>query len=305
MRKNDIAQLLPNLVIFAHVVEEGSFSAAGRAMSLSPSAISRQVDRIEDVLGVMLLNRTTRKLHLTEAGRETYERVKEIMSSASTLVARAQAYGDAPRGLLRVTAPVTLGKMVFAPLVSSFLDAYPDVDMEMDFSDRIVDPVSENFDLAVRVTDQPPQSLVARPLMPIHYVLACSADYGRPLPQSLEDLHQHAFLMPGDRGFRNECRFRNANAERLVVLRPRLIINNSDAMLDALLQNSGIALLPSFVAERLIREGRLLRLLPDWAVKPPRRDTAYILSLPNRLLPPKARVFIDFCRARLRHSFPP
>lgn len=298
MNKSEVALLLPNLVTFTQVVEGQSFSAAGRAMQLSPSAVARQIDRLESTLKVILFQRTTRTLHVTEAGREIYELAKEVIGQADSLLARAQTFSEIPMGLLRVTAPVTLGKMVLVPLIPQFLDQYPDVHVDLDFSDNIVDLLRDRFDLAIRITDRPPQDMIARALTPITYVLVCARGYSRCLPDAPGALHEHPVFMPKDRGFRNECKFLKQGKVDCVAIQPRLVSNNSDVMLDALLQGRGIGILPFFVAQRLLETGELISVLPDYTFIAPQEDIAYVISPPKYLMPPKARVFIDF----LMHS---
>jgi DNA-binding transcriptional LysR family regulator len=302
MNKSEIAGLLPNLVTFTQVVDGGSFSAAGRTMLLSPSAVARQIDRLEKALGVILFQRTTRHLHVTEAGREIYELALEIIGETDALLARAGTIRQVPQGFLHVSAPVTLGKMVLAPLIPQFLEQYPDVHIDLDLSDNIVDLLREQFDLAVRITNQPPENMVARALMPVSYVLVCAKGYRKALPAVLEELRSHPVFIPKDRGFGARCRFMKDGAEHMVLIQPRLVSNNSDVMLDTLLQGHGIGILPFFVAQRLVDAGALAVVLPEYAVVAPRDDVAYVISPPKYLIPQKARVFIDFLMENVRQK---
>jgi DNA-binding transcriptional LysR family regulator len=300
VRINNVGGLLPNLVTFTQVVEGGSFSAAGRAMLLSPSAVARQIDRLEKELNVVLLQRTTRYLQMTEAGREIYEMACAIIGKADELLARAQTYSEIPQGFLRITAPVTLGKMVLSPLLPHFLAQYPDVHVDMDLSDNLVDLFRERYDLAVRVTNRPPENLVARMLIPVNYILVCARKYEKTLPNTLDELEQHSVFMPKDRGFGTTCCFAKNSQECQISIQPRLVTNNGDAMLDALLQGRGIGILPNFVTQRLIESGELVMVLPEYEIIPPQTDIAYIISPPNYLMPAKARVFIDFLMKNVR-----
>ncbi|MFT4021157.1 MAG: LysR family transcriptional regulator [Acinetobacter sp.] len=302
MRINNVEGLLPNLVTFTQVVEKGSFSAAGRAMLLSPSAVARQIDRLEKDLNVILLQRTTRHLQVTEAGREIYEMARTIVAKTNELMARAKTYSEIPQGFLRITAPVTLGKMVLAPLLPHFLAQYPDVHVDMELSDNLVNLLREHYDLAVRVTNRPPEDLVARILMPLNYVLVCAKKYERALPNTLDELGQHSVFMPKDRGFSTRCCFTKDGQESLILIQPRLVMNNGDAMLDALLQGRGIGILPNFIACKLIEIGELVVVLPEYEIVPPQKDSIYIMSLPNYLMPPKARVFVDFLMKNVRKT---
>ncbi|MEE3664219.1 LysR family transcriptional regulator [Brenneria sp. g21c3] len=304
MRINNIEGLLPNLVTFTQVVAGGSFSAAGRAMSLSPSSVARQIDRLEKDLNVVLLQRSTRYLQVTEAGREIYQMACAIIEQANELLARAQTYSEVPQGLLRITAPVTLGKMVLSPLLPHFLAQYPDIRVDMDLSDNLADLLRERYDLAIRITHRPPEDWVARVLIPVNYVLVCAQKYDRERPDTLDELKQHAVFMPKDRGFGSICRFARGDQEYPLLIQPRLLTNNGDAMLDALLQGRGIGILPNFVAQKLIESGELVVVLPEYEMIPPQQDVAYIISPANYLTPPKARVFIDFLIKNVRLMVP-
>ncbi|MFE8147177.1 LysR family transcriptional regulator [Brenneria goodwinii] len=304
MRINNIEGLLPNLVTFTHVVNGGSFSAAGRAMSLSPSSVARQIDRLEKDLNVVLLQRSTRYLQVTEAGREIYEMACAIIGKADELLARAQTYREIPQGFLRITAPTTLGKMVLSPLLPHFLAQYPDVHVDMDLSDNLADLLRERYDLAVRITNRPPEDWVARVLMPVNYVLVCARKYERERPDTLDELKQHAVFMPKDRGFGTTCCFAMDSQEYQISIQPRLITNNGDAMLDAVLEGRGIGILPNFVAQKLLGSGELVVVLPAYEIIPPQKDIAYIISPPNYLTPPKVRVFIDFLMKNVRQMVP-
>ncbi|MDF7652978.1 substrate binding domain-containing protein [Klebsiella variicola] len=174
------------------------------------------------------------------------------------------------------------------------MEQYPDVHVDMDLSDNLADLLRERYDLAVRVTNRLPEDLVARTLMPVKYVMVCIRKYGRSLPTTLDELGQHSVFMPKDRGFGNTCCFAKGGLEYQITIQPRLVTNNGDAMLDALLQGRGIGILPDFVAQRLIESGELVVVLPDFNIISPQKDIAYIISPPNYLLPQKARVFIDF-----------
>lgn len=304
MRINKIEEILPHLVTFAHVVDEGSFSAAGRVMDLSASAIARQIDHLEEDLNLVLLHRTTRYLQITEAGREIYQMARTILGKADELVTWAKTYGETPQGLLRITAPPTLGKMILSPLLPHFLAEYPTVQVDLDLTDNLKDLLREHYDLAVRVTDHPPEDLVARVLIPVNYMLVCAKQYERALPQTLDELRQHPIFVPKDREFSSTCVLMKNGDKENISIQPRLVTNNSDAMLDALLQGKGIGVLQNFVAQRLIESGELMVVLPEYQVLAPQQDIAYILSPPNYLMPPKARVFIDFLMKNIGEIVP-
>ncbi|MBW7981943.1 LysR family transcriptional regulator [Enterobacillus tribolii] len=297
---NELAELFPSLAVFIQVVEKGSFSSAGRALSMAPSSVSRMIDRLEKRLSVILFTRTTRAVQVTEAGQEIYQQALSVISVTSALLSQAGSYSDKPQGLLRITAPNTLGKILLTPFMSDFLLRYPDINVELLLTDRVINMTHDPFDLAVRVTESPPENMVARALMPIEYILVCASDYRADPPLEPDELHRHNIFFPDERQFRGEWLFMRGEDEERVLLTPRLMINNSDAMLDAILQGIGIALIPTFIADIYLHNGKVRRVLPEWRINNPLPRTAYAITLPNRLLPLKTRVFIDDFMAWLK-----
>lgn len=302
---NELTEVLSGLTLFVQVVENGSFSAAGRALSMSPSSVSRMIDRLEKRLNLILFTRTTRALLITEAGQEIYGQALTVIAATNALFSRADSYSDKPRGLLRITAPNTLGKILLTPFLPGFLRCYPEINVELNLTDRLVNLTHETYDLALRVTETPPVNMVARALMPVDYVLVCAQGYDMELPETPANLSQHNIFFPGDPRFHGEWRFWLHDHQESVLLTPRLMINNSDAMIDAILQGVGIALIPTFIAARYLHNGQLKRVLPDWRIENPIPATAWAITLPSRLLPLKTRVFIDDFMAWLKTTREP
>jgi len=290
---SELAELLPSLSVFIQVVEKGSFSSAGREASLAPSSVSRMIDRLEKRLNVVLFTRSTRSVTATEAGLEIYRQALAVMSATQALFSQADSFSDVPQGILRITAPNTLGKILLTPFLPAFLRRYPEINVELSLTDRVTNLTQETYDLALRVTESPPENMVARALMPIDYVLVCAADYDEVLPDFPAGLIKHNIFFPDERQFRGPWRFWHNEIMETVTLVPRLMINNSDAMIDAILQGVGIALIPTFIANKYIANGKLHRVLPEWRVENPLPRNTYAITLPNKLLPLKTRVFID------------
>nr|WP_244861227.1 MULTISPECIES: LysR family transcriptional regulator [Pectobacterium] len=287
-------------MLFVQVVEKGGFSSAARALSMTPSSASRMIDRLEKRLNLILFTRTTRSLSVTEAGQEIYHQALTVLAATSSLFSQADSYSDKPKGVLRITAPITLGKILLTPFLPGFLRDYSEINIELNLTDQIENLMNGSYDLALRVTDTPPANMVARALMPIDYVLVCAREYEQPLPQTPSFLSQHNIFFPNDSQFRGEWCFWRHDQMESVLLTPRLMINNSDAMIDAILQGVGIALIPTFIANSYLLNGRLKRVLSDWRIENPMPMTTYAITLPNRLLPLKTRVFIDDFMAWLK-----
>lgn len=290
---NELTEVLPALVVFVQVVDKGSFSSAGRELAMPPSSVSRMIDRLEKRLNLLLFTRTTRSLVITEAGQSIYQQALTVISATHSLFSHADSYSDQPTGLLRITAPNTLGKILLTPFLPDFLRNYPEINIDLNLSDQVVNIMQGAYDLALRVTDAPPDNMVARALIPIDYVLVCAKAYGERLPDLPIHLHQHNVFFPNDAQFSGAWRFWQHDTVESVQLTPRLVINTSDAMIDAILQSVGIGLLPTFIANDYLLKGLLQRVLPDWRIENPKPMTAYAITLPSRLLPMKTRVFID------------
>lgn len=280
--------------VFARVVEDGSFSAAARALGVSLPAVSKQVARLEQQLEARLLHRTTRHLSLTEAGEVFHERCMRLLEDARAAQESVRRLHDAPRGLLRVSAPVSFAAGELSPLLCAFFARYPEVHLELDASDRLVDLADEGFDLAIRLTEHPPQGLVARPLHGLRRVVCASPAYLRVHgePTHPAELARHNCLSYPriDQGSRWSF---ERDGERVDVdVRGNLRSNSTGLLLRAACDGLGLLRVRDYTVRDDLQRGTLREVLGEWS--PATRAAIYLLYLPNRRLPPKARVFIDF-----------
>lgn len=276
--------------VFARVVTCGSMSAAGREVGLSPAVISKRIKRLEERLGTRLLQRTTRQITLTEAGQGYYERVVAILSSveeADDFVARRSALA---RGMLKVSAPTSFGRMHVAPHLAAFLSANPDLSVDLQLSDAFVDIVGGGFDVAIRIADLVDSSLVARRLAPNHRLLVAAPAYlaKAGTPSSIADLAHHALLHHTADPWRLE------GAEGAVAVRTHapLRTNSSEVVREATVAGLGIALRSTWDVGPELMSGRLVRVLPGWRAS--RRVGVHAVYPTRRFLAAKVRVFIDF-----------
>lgn len=298
---------LSDLAVFVRVVDTQGFSAAARVMGLTKSAVSKRINRLEQQLGLRLLQRTTRAMSLTEAGRVLYERAAQGVALLDESARLAAGLVEAPRGTLRVTASVTFGKRCLAPLIPEFLARYPEIELQLTLLDRLVDLVEEGYDVALRLTRTPPEQVVAKALMPVRYRLCAAVDYlkGQEI-KTPADLAGHNCLHYGLREFGNEWRFERGDGRDSETARVRVksnvVVNNSEVVRDLLLAGMGIGLVWNYAVDREIAEGRLVPLLPEWSPVGPFGQTAYALWLPQSHLPPKIRVFVDFLATRLQET---
>lgn len=299
-----LPEQMAGIAVFACVVEARSFTGAARMLGTSKSAVSKQIARLETLLDVQLLRRTTRSLSPTAAGQTLYDRTAEAIALCRSAGGEVASLLQRPMGLLRVTAPMTLGRLVVAPALPAFLEAYPELRVQLVLLDRSVDLAEEGFDIAIRTTRELPAGAVARPLGSTAYLLCAAPGYlGRvAAPASPEDLATLNCLRYGEGETHQLWRFDGADGPRdvrAVRVSGNLLVNSSESLRDAVRQGLGVALLPDFVVDEDLRQGRIVRLLPDWTVRPPFGPTISAVWLPDRHLPPKMRVFVDFMVERL------
>jgi DNA-binding transcriptional LysR family regulator len=279
---------------FRRVVELGSFTAAARDLSLSNAGVSKHVAELEAELGVTLLTRTTRKLTLTETGRAYFERCQRILDDIAEAEIATAALQAAPRGLLRVTVPMSFGLLHIAPAIAGFMERYPDLRVDLQLNDRVVDLVEEGLDVALRVrTVLEDSTLIVRRLCVSRRALCASPSYLKKhgAPAKPEDLVYHRCLTFGLSPTPNEWRFETTSGTVGAHVESTLIATNSLALREAALRGAGIALIPTFVIGPDLKSGTLTRLLPEIEPAP---QTLFALYPPARHLAPKVRVFLDF-----------
>lgn len=274
---------------FAAVAEQASFSAAARRLGLSTSAVSREIARLEDRLQTRLLNRTTRRVELTDAGRDFLIRCRRLIDERDEALAAVQPDDSVPRGLLRMTCSVSYGERFVAPAVNAFARAHPEVRIELDLDNRLRDLVGDGYDLAVRFGHLTDSRLMARRLASRRLILCASPDYlrRRGAPRDLSEIASHDGLI----GSSEHWRFTEAGRE--VSLRPsgRWRCNSGAAVLDAAIQGLGLCQLPDFYVAEALASGALTELLADQ--RPPDEGVWAVHPHP-RHAPPRVRAMIDW-----------
>jgi DNA-binding transcriptional LysR family regulator len=286
--------------VYVRAVELGSFAAAARELRLSPAMVAKHVEGVEARLGARVLNRTTRRQSLTEVGRLFYERSKALLADFEAAEASALELQAAPRGTLRVTAPVVFGTHAIAPLVADFMLQHAQVEVELALHDRVVDLVDEGFDVAIRSGALPDSGLVGRALAPLTMLLAASPAYlqRRGKPRLPADLASHDCLGFEHWVHRDRWRLidRRDGSEHTVKIASRLRINNGEALRRAALAGAGIVMQSDLLLADDLEAGRLVRVLPRFS--PPSRQ-AHLLYLPDRRPSPKLQRFVEFVLQRL------
>ncbi|MBY4591582.1 MULTISPECIES: LysR family transcriptional regulator [Rhizobium] len=288
---------LTSLTVFGRVVECGGFSAAARRLNMSVTMVGNHVQSLEDRLGVRLLNRTTRKVSLTETGKYYYERSSQILAELDEADRTAGALSTTPRGTLKVYTSSAIVRFLL-PVVSEYMELYPSIALDFSIGERMVDMIEDGYDLVIRTVPPPDSSLVARKLTPWRHVLVCSPDYfeSHPMPQKPAEVADHNCLQYAYYPYGEEWRFEDGEGRQESVKVGGNAVSNSAEMLRFLtLNGKGIFLAPSFVVFDDIAEGRLVKIMPDY------RPVEFSINAvyPNRShLATKVRLFIDLLAER-------
>ncbi len=278
---------------FVSVVTEGSFSRAAELLQLSPQLVSKYVSQLEDKLNVRLLNRTTRRVNLTEAGMQYLQHAQQILASIDEMDQQLGGLHQNPKGTLRISAPVSFSIKHLAPLLAEFQKQYPLIDLDLQLNDRKVDVVDEGFDVVLRIGELKSSSLVAKHVAPVRVILCASPDYLKQhgTPTCPEDLKHHRYLhysyMEMDDRESIFPWLRSKNIEKSGAFQS----NNGDVLVEAAIAGAGIALQPTFIAGEAIRKGQLVPVLLDFE---PKVMGLYALYAHRKLLASKVRCFVDF-----------
>ncbi|MFT4020882.1 MAG: LysR family transcriptional regulator, partial [Acinetobacter sp.] len=250
MSTNQTIHLMPDMAIFVKVVETGSFSETARQMAATPSAISRAVSRLEKALGTRLLQRTTRKLRLSESGEQVYKHSLDMLNAAQAVMERSGQFHAEPEGVIRISIPKAVGRFLIHPHMPEFLRRYPKVDVQMLLDDRYIDLIEDDVDLAIRITEQPPAGLMGRKLIDIDHLICATPEYltQHGTPQHPHDLKQHSCIYLGEQPQDARWKFQQNQKKITIAVRGRYAANHTGARLDAALQHIGIASLPYFTA---------------------------------------------------------
>ena len=283
--------------VFVRVVELGSFTAAAEASGMSATMVSNHVQALEQRLGAKLLNRTTRRQSLTEIGGAYYAQCVDILARIDGADRAAQDMHARPTGKLRIGAPIILGAHLLIPQLAGYLRDYPDVSVELQLNDRVVDLVEEGFDAALRFGRLEDSGLIVRPLRSLNRVICAAPAYlnAHGTPAEPEDLTNHNCLAFHYLKPEREWRFEGTQLQTIHVS-GRLTVNNGSALLQAALAGIGIVMLPDYLVTADIGAGRLVRLFPDRDFP---RAPLQLVYLPDRHMTPKLRSFIEFVTERM------
>lgn len=285
--------LLDGIAVFVGVINAGSFTAAAHALGHSTSYVSKEVTRLEKRLGSRLLNRTTRTISLTDAGRAYYERCNQIVIDAENAERSINQLQEVPSGLLRINAPVSFGSQYLLNVLSQFMHRYPEVKLEVEFNDRLIDVVAEGYDVVIRVGEIKDTNLVARKFTSSKAVVVASPDYikRKGCPKKAEDLAQHDCIAYSLLPTPTQWDFYKDGVRSSVTVEPRAMCNNAAIEVAMLLQGIGITRIPLFTCEQEVANGDLQIILDDYD---PMKLDVFAVYPHRQYLTAKVRAFVDF-----------
>lgn len=291
--------ILVYLPSFVKVVELASFSKAAQALGMTKSAVSKQVQALEDLLKVRLLNRTTRTVRLTDEGEHLYQQARQIVDAANEAQRTVRNLNQQPSGTLKINAPQSFGMLHLAPALAEFARLYPEIVLEVDFTDKFINVLEEGIDVTIRVASLTDSSLIARKLAraQLAFVAAPSylAEHGTPTHP--DALINHRFLEYTYIDRPKEIRWRHKDgATGTITINSAMRANNAFMLREALFQGVACGVFPTFIIGEAIKDGRVLQILPDYTMDPERN--IYALFPHNRHMSAKVRLFIDFISER-------
>jgi len=296
---------LNSLAIFAKIVEVNSLSEAARRLKMPVSTVSRRLAELEDQLGVRLLERSTRNLRLTHVGADILDAARKTLEAEEAIASIVSSELSEVSGLLRLSAPPSISDTLLAPLVGAFQTSYPNVRVQILIADRMVDHIAEGVDLAFRFGNLKDSALVARKLLRYRHQLVATPAYLRaaPLPENPQELLRYRLLTFSHWRPESHWTFSHASGDRTetITFRPHLAMNDFAGLLAALLADGGISDLPPIVQPELLRNGRLVEVMPEWHF--PAMDLS-LVHLGNRHMPRTLRVFKEFALQMVPTLFP-
>ncbi|MBJ9999795.1 LysR family transcriptional regulator [Erwinia sp. S43] len=283
---------LHGMIIFAKVVETLSYTEAAKVLGLAKSSVSKEISALEVRLGAKLLTRTTRRIQVTEVGMTYYHYCYRILHEVKSADLFIRQFHEEPTGSLRVVAPVTFGCQCIVPVLNRFVASNIHVSVDLDLTDRPVSLEDDNFDLAVVIKRELPGHRNYRPLMDITWGIYAAPDYLRQHAEitSPDDLTRHDFILFRGPAHTISLPFRKEKQKKDIEVRSRFRANNSIALVNSAIAQTGIAYLPSYIAQEAVDEGKLVQVLPDWEMD---IYKSYVLMKTDSYISPRVRLFVE------------
>lgn len=294
-------QELQNMMIFAKVLEAGSFSKAAEQLGVAKSSVSKKVSELEKALGVRLIQRSTRKLNVTEEGEALYQHCRNIRLELEAAKQQLSRYSEAPQGTLRISVSPLFGNTVIAPLIPDFQSRFPEVSVELYYSQRQIDLIGEGYDLSIRMGVLADSSLVAFELFTVKSILCASPRYldqfGRPQHPSDIESHRYIRWLAPNRPPYSKLTFHRGNREYSCNINCRFSADDAQATREAVLNGGGLTMLPNYAILKELQSGRLEALLTDYGTE----ELPISLIYPQRKhIPPKVRVFSEYLKQHVK-----
>jgi len=282
---------------FVRTMEGGSFSVAAQELGIGQPAVSKRIALLEEEFGSQLFMRTTRKLTPTREAHRIYDLARQLLSTFETARASVKETPAKPTGTLRISVPSSFGRHYIMPLVKEYVSEFPEVKLDLRFSEGAVNLVEEGIELALRIGQLESSSLVARRIGTVRRYLVATPAYlrERPVPQSPDDLKQHQCIVYSRLASSGKWTFESEHGRHVVAVAGSVIVDDADAMREAVLQHLGIAIMPAWNAARSMQRGQMVALLPDYAVSAMPLHAVYPET---HWMSPRARSFLDFVVAR-------
>lgn len=285
---------------FAKVVDHQSFSGAARDLGMTKSAVSKHIAALEEALSVRLLNRTTRKISLTEEGQIFLDKCTHIIEELHAAEQQLQNLNENPSGVLKVNAPASFGLFHLAPVVAEFAKQYPDIRLEIDFTDQFIDIVESGVDVCIRIASLTDSSLIAKKLAPCQMMLAASPEYlaEHGTPKHPDELINHSMVEYSNTLKLREWRYKDPadGKEKATTTCVKMRANNGQMLRHAALNGVGIVVAPTFIIGNDVKKGKLVPILSAFECSPERN--IYALFAHNKFMASKVRLFIDFIATR-------
>lgn len=302
MLNQKLIALLPDLASYILVVNEGSFTAAARKLNVTPSALSKLITRLEKALSVKLLERTTRKLIITQAGQKVYDQSVVMVNAAQQAVDISTSDHTEPSGALTVAAPEAFLNSVLQPFVLPFLSKYPEIQLQLRAADGAIDIFKHNIDIAFRLTDKPDENLVSKEIAKTNLVLCASPEYiaSRGQPNTPNDLIVHDCLYLAETNRDNIWDFLKDDDFHTIAVSGRYAVNHSQMRLSGVKSGLGIGIFHDFVIKDALKDGSVVEVLSDWTIKSNYHGAIALQYAQTKYMPARLRVFIDFVVQHLK-----
>ncbi|MCG9681908.1 LysR family transcriptional regulator [Vibrio sp. Isolate23] len=296
MDTNKLIPLLSEMAIFVNVVESGSFSKTAQRLGVSPSSVSRSITRLESALQEKLLERTTRQMRLSTTGQEVYSLCSDMMNSAKMAISAAQADKTDVSGVLRVAAPKALSRQVLMPMILSFIDRFPNISLQLKVADHYIDPIGDEVDVIIHITDKPTEGLIAKQLSQCRLVMCASPAYFERcgIPTHPEDISNHNCLCLGENPKDRVWEFTNNNKKLSMNVGGSFAVNHSEIRREAVLRGVGISVFPEFAIQSYIDSGQVIEVLPDWHVGGNYQGKIIAQYAQSKYIPSQIKTFIEY-----------